>query len=146
MGYNDQQFKQLYQQNGIISQLSCPYNSQQNGRSGKHRHILGIVRSFLISASLPRRFLEEAILTEVYAIMSPLFYHSQQNFICLYCKCPTYTHFGFSVVLVLFPFHYIKDLTWSLDLASIAFLTMALIKKFTDVIVSYQSVFDSLVM
>lgn len=92
--YNDQQLKQLYQQNGTISQLSCPYNSQQNGHAeSKHRHILGIVRSFLITASFPKRFWREAAVTTLYAIMSPLFYHPQQNSLFLYCKSPTYTHF-----------------------------------------------------
>uniref|UniRef100_A0A2N9HVC5 CCHC-type domain-containing protein n=1 Tax=Fagus sylvatica TaxID=28930 RepID=A0A2N9HVC5_FAGSY len=43
--------------------------SQQNGRAErKHRHILDSVRAFLISASCPERFLEEAALTAVYTI------------------------------------------------------------------------------
>uniref|UniRef100_A0A2N9GX63 CCHC-type domain-containing protein n=1 Tax=Fagus sylvatica TaxID=28930 RepID=A0A2N9GX63_FAGSY len=43
--------------------------SQQNGRAErKHRHILDSVRAFLISASCPERFWEEAALTAVYTI------------------------------------------------------------------------------
>lgn len=62
-------------------------------QKSKHRHILGIVRSFLITASFPKRFWREAAVTTLYAIMSPLFYHPQQNSLFLYCKSPTYTHF-----------------------------------------------------
>ncbi|XP_054813382.1 LRR receptor-like serine/threonine-protein kinase FLS2 [Prosopis cineraria] len=47
-----------------ISQYSCPYTSQQNGRAKhKHRHILDSTRALLISSCCPERFWGEAAIT-----------------------------------------------------------------------------------
>jgi hypothetical protein len=52
-----------------LSEFSCPYTSQQNGRAErKHRHILDSVRAMLISASCPERVWGEACLTAVHII------------------------------------------------------------------------------
>ena len=55
--YNDKSFLSFLDSHGTLPQLSCPYTSQQNGCvEQKHRHILDVVRTFLISASLPEHF------------------------------------------------------------------------------------------
>jgi len=52
-----------------LSEFSCPYTSQQNGRAErKHRHILDSVRAMLISTSCPERAWGEAALTAVHII------------------------------------------------------------------------------
>ena len=67
--YNDKSFLSFLDSHGTLPQRSCPYTSQQNGRAErKHRHILDVVRTLLISASLPERFWGEAALTAVYTI------------------------------------------------------------------------------
>lgn len=67
--YKETEFLKFLRQNGTISHRSCPGTSQQNGRAErKHRHILDTVRSLLISASCPQRFLGEVALTTVYTI------------------------------------------------------------------------------
>jgi len=54
---------------GILPPWSCPYTSQQNGRvERKHRHILNVVRTLLISASILERFWGEVALITVYTI------------------------------------------------------------------------------
>lgn len=43
--------QQFLKEQGTLSQRSCPYTSQQNGRAErKHHHILDFVRSMLISS------------------------------------------------------------------------------------------------
>ena len=55
--YNDKSFLSFLDNHGTLPQRSCPYTSQQNGcAERKHRHILDVVRTLLISASLPERF------------------------------------------------------------------------------------------
>lgn len=45
-----------------LSQRSCPHTPQQNGvAERKHRHILETARSLLLSASVPSKFLAEAV-------------------------------------------------------------------------------------
>jgi transposase InsO family protein len=51
MKYKDNSFLTILQQNGIVSHHCCPYTSQQNGLAErKHRHILDMIRTLLISA------------------------------------------------------------------------------------------------
>ncbi|XP_075665241.1 uncharacterized protein LOC142634878 [Castanea sativa] len=79
---------------GTLPQRSCPYTSQQNGRvERKHRHILDVVRTLVISASLPERFWGEAVLTAVYTINcipSPTT-HKKSPFELLYDQTPDYS-------------------------------------------------------
>ena len=52
-----------------LSQQSCPHTPAQNGvAERKHRHILETDRALLLSASVPRHFWAEAIMTSVYLI------------------------------------------------------------------------------
>lgn len=46
--------RQLFNTLGIVHQTSFAYSSQQNGQvEGKHRHLLDIVRSLKLQASIP---------------------------------------------------------------------------------------------
>jgi transposase InsO family protein len=55
--YHDKSFPSILDSNGTLPHHSCPYISQQNGRAErKLHHILDIVRTLLISASVPERF------------------------------------------------------------------------------------------
>jgi len=69
MEYRDSKLLSFLSEQGTLSEFSCPYTSQQNGRAErKHRHILDSVRAMLISASCPERAWGEAALTAVYII------------------------------------------------------------------------------
>ena len=89
--YNDKSFLYFLDSHGTLPQRSCPYTFQQNGRAErKHRHILDVVRTILISASLPKRFWGEAALTAVYTINrihSPTT-HNKSPFELLYGQTP----------------------------------------------------------
>ncbi|KAL5752556.1 hypothetical protein ACOSQ2_023063 [Xanthoceras sorbifolium] len=92
--YNDKSFLSFLDSHGTLTQRSCPYTSQQNGRAErKHRHILDVVRTLLISASLPERFWGEAALTAVYTINripSPTI-QNKSPFELLYGQSPDYS-------------------------------------------------------
>ena len=94
--YNDKSFLSFLNSHGTLPQWSCHYTSQQNGRAErKHRHILDVVRTLLISASLSERFLGEATLTTVYTINripSPTT-HNKSPFELLYGQTPDYSSF-----------------------------------------------------
>jgi hypothetical protein len=67
--YTQNDFQAILKHYGIVSHLSCPRTSQQNGRAErKLRHILDIVRALLLSTSLPTLFWSEATLMVVYII------------------------------------------------------------------------------
>ena len=69
MEYRDSKLLSFLGEQGTLSEFSCPYTSQQNGRAErKHRHILDSVRAMLISASCPERVWGEACLTAVHII------------------------------------------------------------------------------
>ena len=92
--YNDKSFLSFLDSHGTLLQRSCPYTSQQNGRvERKYRHILDVVRTLLISASLPERFWGEVALTAVYTINripSPTT-HNKSPFELLYGQTPDYS-------------------------------------------------------
>ena len=68
--YNDKSFLSFLDSHGTLTQGSCPYTSQQNGRAKqKHRHILDVVHILLISASLPECFWGKDALTVIYTII-----------------------------------------------------------------------------
>uniref|UniRef100_A0A2N9GWD9 Integrase catalytic domain-containing protein n=1 Tax=Fagus sylvatica TaxID=28930 RepID=A0A2N9GWD9_FAGSY len=92
--YHDKSFLSILDSNGTLPHYSCPYTSQQNGHAErKFRHILDVVRTLLISASIPERFWGEAALTTVYTINripSPTT-HKKSPFELLYDKIPDYS-------------------------------------------------------
>jgi hypothetical protein len=67
--YNNKSFLSILDSNGTLPHHSCPYTSQQNGHAQcKLHHILDVIHTLLISASVPKRFWGEAALTAVYII------------------------------------------------------------------------------
>jgi len=69
MEYRDSKLLSFLSEQATLSEFSCPYTSQQNGRvERKHRHILDSVCAMLISASCPERAWGEAALTVVHII------------------------------------------------------------------------------
>ena len=67
--YMSHDFQAFLQKKGIISQRSCPYTPQHNGvAERKNRHLLDMVRTLLLEASVPPRFWVEALSTSVYMI------------------------------------------------------------------------------
>ena len=92
--YNDKSFLSFLDSHSTLPQRSCPYTSQQNGRAErKHHHILDVVRTILISASLPKHFWGEAALTAVYTINripSPSM-HNKSPFELLYGQTRNYS-------------------------------------------------------
>ncbi|PKU68330.1 Retrovirus-related Pol polyprotein from transposon TNT 1-94 [Dendrobium catenatum] len=62
-------FKTFLAQQGIIHQITCPHTPEQNGvAERKHRHLLEITRTLLLTASLPQRFWAESLFTANYLI------------------------------------------------------------------------------
>ena len=92
--YNDKSFLSFLDSHGTLPQRSCPYTSQQNGRvEQKHRHILDVIRTLLISASLPERFWGEAALTAVHIInrIHSQTTHNKSPFELFYGQTPDYS-------------------------------------------------------
>ena len=102
--YMSNEFQVFLQSKGIISQRSCPSTPKQNGvAERKNRHLLDVVRTFLLESSVPPRFWYEALSTAVHLInrlpspttnyvssFSKLFGHSPlysdlRTWLCLFC-------------------------------------------------------------
>ncbi|XP_039688543.1 uncharacterized protein [Medicago truncatula] len=67
--YTSNKFSELLAYNGTIHQTSCTNTPQRIGvAERKHRHIIEIAHSLLLSASVPSEFWGEAVLTVVHAI------------------------------------------------------------------------------
>jgi len=67
--YMSNEFQDLLQSKGIISQCSCPSTPQQNGvDERKNHHLLDMVRTLLLESSVPPYFWCEALSTSVYLI------------------------------------------------------------------------------
>lgn len=60
---------ELFREQGIVHESSCPYTPQQNGvAERKHRHILEVSRVLRFHGHIPIRFWGECVLTAVYLI------------------------------------------------------------------------------
>ena len=67
--YSDKSLLSFLDSHGTLTWWSCPYTTQQNGRvEQKHCHILDVIRTLLISTSLPKCFWGEATFTTMYTI------------------------------------------------------------------------------
>ena len=92
--YNDKSFLSFLDSNGTFPHRSCPYTSKKNGRvERKHCHILYVVHTHLISASILEHFWGEVALTVVYTtnrIPSPTT-HKKSPFELLYGQIPNYS-------------------------------------------------------
>ncbi|CAJ2637857.1 unnamed protein product [Trifolium pratense] len=92
--YTSNKFSELLAYDGTIHQTSCTDTPQQNGiAERKHRHIVETARSLLLSASVPREFWGEAILTAVHAInrIPSSVTSGLSPFEKLYGSCPDYS-------------------------------------------------------
>ena len=92
--YNDKYFLSFLDSHGTLPHWSCLYISQQNGcAKRKYRHILDVVRTLFISASLLERFWGEVALTAVYTInhIPSSTTHNKSPFKLLYGQTPDYS-------------------------------------------------------
>ena len=114
MEYRNSKLLSFLSEQGTLSEFSCPYTSQQNGRTErKHRHILDSVRAMLISASCPERAWGEAALTAVHIInrLPSSVLGNVSPFERLYCTTPDYKLlkvFGCLCFVLLQPHKYSK--------------------------------------
>jgi hypothetical protein len=114
MEYRDSKILSFLHEQGTLSEFSCPYTSQQNGRAErKHRHILDSVRAMLISASCPERAWGEAALTAVHVInrLPSSVIGNVSPFERLYLTTPDYNSlkvFGCACFVLLQPHEYTK--------------------------------------
>ncbi|PKU81836.1 Retrovirus-related Pol polyprotein from transposon TNT 1-94 [Dendrobium catenatum] len=88
-------FTTLFNDHGIIRQLSCPHTPEQNGLAErKHRHLLDLTRTLLHASNLPDKFWLDAISTANYLInrlpCKPLALRSPYQL--LFHKTPDYMH------------------------------------------------------
>ena len=59
----------LFQENGILHQKTCVYTPQKNGVvARKNRHILEVVRALCFTMHVPKRFLADVVMTDVFLI------------------------------------------------------------------------------
>jgi hypothetical protein len=114
MEYRDSKLLSFLHEQGTLSEFSCPYTSQQNGRAErKHRHILDSVCAMLISASCPKRAWGEAALTAVHIInrLPSSIIDNVSPFERLYLTTPNYNTlkvFGCACFVLLQPHEYTK--------------------------------------
>jgi len=87
-------FHSFLQNEGIISQCSCPSTPQQNGVvERKNRHFLDVVRTLLVESYVPPRFLCKALSMIVHLINMLLFptLHNVSPFFKLFRHFPSYS-------------------------------------------------------
>jgi IS30 family transposase len=65
----NQNFTNIFEQKGILHQITCVYTPEQNGVSErKNRHILDMTRIFLFQNNTPKIYWSSAVLTAIYLI------------------------------------------------------------------------------
>ncbi|AAG12527.1 Hypothetical Protein [Arabidopsis thaliana] len=93
--YNNSQFHDFFAKHGIRFCFSCPYTSQQNGRSERMiRTINNAVRTMLLQAHLPNTFWVEALNNVVHILnLHPsTLINNRIPFSVLFNKTPSYNH------------------------------------------------------
>ena len=93
--YTRYAFQAILHSYGTIHQLTCPDNSQQNGRAKrKIRHILDTFRALLLSTKVPALFWSEAPFHVVHAIncIPSTVIQNQTPYGCLFGSPPDYHH------------------------------------------------------
>jgi len=86
-------FQSFLQNEGILSQHSCPSTPQQNGvAERKNRHLLDVVRTLLLESSVPLRFWCEALSTAIHLInrLPSSTLHNVSPFYKLFGYSPSY--------------------------------------------------------
>lgn len=95
---NGQEFRLIdfFAKSGIIHQLSCVEDHQQNGTvERKHQHILMVARSLMFHSKIPIKLWGEAVLTAIHVInrMPTKILKNKSPYELLYKKLPSYAHF-----------------------------------------------------
>lgn len=93
--FNNHQFHKHFADHGISFRFSCPYTSQQNGRSERMiQTINNAVRTLLFQAKLPSSFWVEALHTAVYLlnILPSKAIQNHTPYTILFKKLPDYNH------------------------------------------------------
>ena len=112
--YTQYAFQAILHSYGTIHQLTCPGNSQQNGRAErKLRHILDTIRALLLFAKVHAPFWGEAALHAVHAInrIPSSIIHNQTPYERLFRSPPDYHHlhsFSSACFILLQPHEYNK--------------------------------------
>ncbi|KAK2396270.1 putative mitochondrial protein [Trifolium repens] len=92
--YTSHLFQEFLQENGILSQRSCPSTPQQNGvAERKNRHLLDVVRTLMLDSFMPSRFWCEALSTAVHLInrLPSQVLNNDSPFLRLFGKPPNYS-------------------------------------------------------
>ena len=140
--YNDKSLLSFLGNHGTLTQRSCPYISQQNGRAKrKHRHILDVVHILLISTSLPECFWGKAALTAIYTIIVFLHQlHTKNHHLSFSMVKPMTTpFFKFLVVLALSFFLLMNEQSSSLVLVSVVSLVKVYLKRGFAIMIPFSS-------
>ena len=122
----------FFNSHGIIYQLSCIYNPQQNSIvERKHQHLLSIARALQIQSQLPIKFWGDCVLHVAYLINrlpSPLL-HDKTPFELLFHKLPDYSLLKVLVACVLHPLSHIPEPNFLQGQGSVFFLAFLLMLK-----------------
>jgi hypothetical protein len=149
MEYCDSKLLTFLSEQDTLSAFSCPYTSQQNGRTErKRRHILDSIYAMLISASCPKPTWGEATLTVVHIInrLPSFVLGNVSPFEHLYLTKLDYNSLKVLVVHVLSSFSPMNILNLSLVPVYVLFLVMALNTWIIDVETQYLNASTSLAM
>ena len=140
-------FQAIFHSHSTIHQLTCLGISQQNGRSKwKLRHILDIIRAFILSAKVLAPFWDEAALHVVHTINripSPVI-QNQTPYEHFFRSPPKYQHlrsFGSTCFIFLQSHEHNK-----FEPQSNVFLVMVKLKRGTSVMILSLTIFVSLVI
>ncbi|GJV46170.1 ribonuclease H-like domain-containing protein [Tanacetum coccineum] len=93
--YDNTRFHDLFRQNGIQFQFSCPRTSQHNGKSERMlRTINNLIRTLLFQANIPPSYWVEALNMAAYLlnILPSTAIKNEIPFTKLYNQTPTYEH------------------------------------------------------
>ncbi|GJR38914.1 ribonuclease H-like domain-containing protein [Tanacetum coccineum] len=93
--YDNTRFHELFHQNGIQFQFSCPRTSQQNGKSERMlRTINNLIRTLLFQAHIPPSYWVEALnmAAHLLNILPSTAINNEIPFTKLYNQTPTYDH------------------------------------------------------
>ncbi|KAI0494922.1 hypothetical protein KFK09_025068 [Dendrobium nobile] len=93
--YTSNLFRSYLVAHGITQQFCCPHTPEQNGLAErKHRHLLDITRTLLLTANLPHSLWADALLTANYLInrLPSKAIQLQIPFQMLYQSPPSYGH------------------------------------------------------
>ncbi|KAD6795087.1 hypothetical protein E3N88_05983 [Mikania micrantha] len=88
--------RKLFEQNGTLHRLSCPYTPQQNGRAErKHRHIIETGLAMMFNAQMPSAYWVDAFSSAMYIInrLPTALLGNKSPFQLLYDKQPNYSGF-----------------------------------------------------